>query len=154
MKSAVSQPDKWREVKAYTHCFVCGEQNLTGLRIKFYSDGKITRAEYTPSEHFSGYKDIFHGGVMAAILDEVMIKTLIANDWVAVTREMSITYKRPARLGEKIHLEGEISSQKKKLVATKGKAINSEGEILAEAEGKYFIVEGEFKEKLLESLKR
>lgn len=154
MKSAVTKTERWREVKAYTHCFVCGEENSTGLRIKFYSDGKTTRAEYTPSEHFSGYKDIFHGGVMAAILDEVMIKTLIANDWVAVTREMSVTYKRPAKLGERILLEGEIVSHKRKIVATKGKAINSEGEVLAEAEGKYFIVEGEFKEKLLKSLKR
>jgi acyl-coenzyme A thioesterase PaaI-like protein len=91
---------------------------------------------------------------MAAILDEVMIKVLIANDWVAVTREMSVRYKRPARLGEKIILEGVIIAQKKKIVVTKGRAVNPDGEMLAEASGRYYIVEGEFKEKLLESLKR
>ncbi len=146
--------DHWKEVKAYSHCFVCGEKNSTGLRVKFYSDGKIAKAEYEPTEQFSGYKNIFHGGVMAALLDEVMIKTVIANDLVAVTTRMSLSYKRPARVGEKILLQGEIVENRKKIVKTKGEARNSEGELLAEASGEFFIVEGELKEKLLESLER
>lgn len=146
--------EHWREVKAYSHCFVCGEKNSTGLRIKFFSDGKVAKAEYEPTEQFSGYKNIFHGGVMAALLDEVMIKTVIANDLVAVTTRMSLSYKRPARVGEKIHLQGEIVEDRKKIVKTRGEARNSEGELLAEASGEFFIVEGKLKEKLLESLER
>jgi uncharacterized protein (TIGR00369 family) len=146
--------DHWKEVKAYSHCFVCGEKNSTGLRIKFYSDGKVAKAEYEPTEQFSGYKNIFHGGVMAALLDEVMIKTVIANDRVAVTTKMSLAYKRPAKVGEKIFLKGEIVESRKKIVKTKGEARNREGELLAEAEGEFYVLEGELKEKLLESLKR
>ena len=143
-----------KEVKAYSHCFVCGEKNQTGLQVKFYSDGKVVMAEYVPTERFSGYKDIFHGGVMAALLDEVMIKTLIAKEWVAVTTKLSLFYKRPAKLGEKIILKGEIIQNRKKIVTTKGEARNKQGELLAEAKGEYFIIEGELKEKLLESLER
>jgi len=146
--------DQWKEVKAYSHCFVCGEKNRAGLRVKFFSDGKIAKAEYQPTEQFSGYKNIFHGGVMAALLDEVMIKTVIASDLVAVTTRMSLSYKRPARVGEKILLQGEIVENRKKIVKTKGEARNQEGELLAEARGEFFIVEGELKEKLLESLER
>ena len=143
-----------KEVKAYSHCFVCGEKNQTGLQVKFYSDGKVVTAEYLPTKGFSGYKDIFHGGVMAALLDEVMIKTLIAKEQVAVTTKLSLSYKRPAKLGERIILKGEIIQNRKKIVTTKGKAQNQKGELLAEAEGEYFIIEGELKEKLLESLER
>ena len=143
-----------KEVKAYSNCFVCGEKNQYGLQVKFYSDGKITTAEFTPTEKVSGYKNVFHGGVMAALLDEVMIKTLIANDWLAVTSRMTLSYKKPANMGEKILFKGEIVENRKKLVTTKGTATTSTGELLAESEGIYFIIEGEFREKLKESLER
>lgn len=152
MKAGSSELRPWPEVKAYSHCFVCGEKNSSGLRVKFYSDGKVARAEFTPTEKSAGYKDLFHGGLLAALLDEVMIKALIANDWVAVTTKMSVSYKRPAKVGEKILLKGEIVENKRRVVSTKAEAANKEGELLAEATGKYYIVEGELKQKLLESL--
>jgi len=153
MKASTHPPD-WKEVKAYRNCFVCGADNKDGLQVKFYSDGKVARAEFVPTERFSGYKNIFHGGVMAALLDEVMIKTVIANDRVAVTTRMSLSYKRPAKVGEKILFRGEIVESKKKIVRTKGEARNDEGELLAEATADFFIVEGKLKEKLSESLER
>ena len=57
-------------------------------------------------------------------------------------------------MGEKILLKGEIVESRRKIVKTKGEARNQEGELLAEAKGEFYVLEGELKEKLLESLER
>lgn len=53
-------------------CFVCGEDNHAGLKTRFYvQDGQV-KTVLRPQEHHCGYKNIVHGGIVAAILDETM----------------------------------------------------------------------------------
>ena len=54
------------------HCFVCGIANPFGLGLRFYQTGLgEVAAEVTVPEHFQGYPGIVHGGVVAAMLDEI-----------------------------------------------------------------------------------
>ncbi len=145
---------KLQEVKKYSECFVCGDKNPIGLQVKFFMDGEIAKAEYIAGNDFQGYKNIFHGGILSALLDEIMIKAIIAKDIFTVTTKMEINFKKPVRIGEKILLTGKILEQKKKIITAEGKACLENGEIVAEAIGKYFVVEKELKEKLEESLER
>lgn len=65
-------------MKSYPQCFVCGDKNPFGLNVAFYvKDNKVV-AEYTAGSHFQGYKDILHGGILSALLDEVMIRAVLA----------------------------------------------------------------------------
>ena len=63
------------------HCFVCGRNNPYGLHLKFYesSPGEVI-VEYTVPEQFQGYPGVVHGGVVAAILDEVTGRTQMGGD--------------------------------------------------------------------------
>ncbi|MCG2722084.1 MAG: PaaI family thioesterase [Thermodesulfovibrionales bacterium] len=71
------------------YCFVCGEENENGLRLFFtLLDGKIC-AEFTFSKVHQGYKDIVHGGLLSAVLDEAMVKASLMQGMPAVTAEIT-----------------------------------------------------------------
>jgi acyl-coenzyme A thioesterase PaaI-like protein len=150
-----------KEVIKYSQCFVCGEENESGLKVKFfYENGKV-KAEYIASNKFQGYKDILHGGIISALLDEVMIKTVLAKGVLAVTCEMSIEFKQPRhRRGEKLLLEGEIVSarggsaygreDREKIFWTKGKVTKTDNTLVALGTGKYVKINEKLR-KLLEN---
>ena len=62
-------------------------------------------AEFTPTKSFEGYKNILHGGILSTLLDEVMIKSIIAKEILTVTSQIEVKFKRPAIIGEKLIVE-------------------------------------------------
>jgi len=54
-------------------CFICGRQNSIGLHVDFYEDPEAeqVRAEFTVPDEYQGYPGVVHGGIVAAVLDEV-----------------------------------------------------------------------------------
>jgi acyl-coenzyme A thioesterase PaaI-like protein len=58
----------------HTHsCFVCGESNPAGLNLRFETDGRVVRARFTPRVEHVGFKQVVHGGIIATVLDEIMV---------------------------------------------------------------------------------
>ena len=76
---------------ALHHCFGCGEQNRTGLRLRFLVDdsGAIV-CHMRLAERFAGPPGHAHGGIIATLLDEAMSKANRARGVVAVTRQMEV----------------------------------------------------------------
>lgn len=136
-------------IKRYSNCFVCGDKNDCGLQVDFFYDKGISRAEYTAGEKFQGYKDILHGGIISALLDEVMIKAVIARGILVVTVGIEIRFMKPVRIGERLILQGKVTGEQKKIFTAEGTVSNSKGEIVATGKGKFFKVTEET-EKLLE----
>ncbi|MCX6826454.1 MAG: PaaI family thioesterase [candidate division Zixibacteria bacterium] len=149
-----------KEIAKYDGCFVCGHENEYGLKARFFfSDGKAV-TECTAQRHFEGYRGIYHGGVMAALLDEVMIKALLAKDIFAMTVELTVKFHKAVAIGQKLHLEGCLEHQKGRLFLTVGEARLAcrpskldAGEIVASASGKYLQVKEDMKVKLMQPLK-
>lgn len=151
MDAGINLPVMDKEVVRYKGCFVCGSDNSIGLKLRFYTDGEITRAKFLPDARYEGYKDMLHGGIVAAVLDEVMIKAILARDISCVTAQMAVKYKAPAMIGSELLFEGKIIEIKGRVITTFGRATNSEGRIVAEATGKYMTVPPDFEMKLKES---
>jgi acyl-coenzyme A thioesterase PaaI-like protein len=141
-----------REVVRYRGCFVCGQDNIIGLNLNFHSDGEVARAKWLPDGRHEGYKGIVHGGLLAAVLDEVMIKAALAKDIRCVTASMEVKYKAPAEVGDELLFEGRMTEQKGRMILTVGWARNSKGVIVAQATGKYMTVPGDFDKRLATSL--
>jgi len=142
------------EIIRYRHCFVCGDQNRHGLKARFYYDGRQAVSEVTAEEDFEGYRGIYHGGIITALLDEVMIKAILALGICAVTAEMNVKFTRPVRTGEKLRLAGSIRSSKGRLYITEGTAVNEAGNICATAGGKYLEAGPQLGATLTESICR
>ena len=139
-------------IQRYRKCFVCGDKNDIGLKVDFFNEEGKTIAEYTPTPEFEGYKDILHGGIISALLDEVMIKSIIAKGILTLTSRVDIRFKNLTRIGEKLLLEGWIKEDRRRLIIAEGRAFKQNGEVIAEARGTYFRIKGEMKEQLGRSL--
>ena len=119
-------------------CIVCGEKNDKGLKLSFEFDKekKKIKTIFKPQEWQQGFGGIVHGGFLAILLDEVMVKLSYYVGRPAVTAEMNLHFKEPASVGKDIVVTGEIVRETKRIIYTKASARYQRGNIVAEAEGK------------------
>jgi uncharacterized protein (TIGR00369 family) len=150
--AAIANFGRVKEIVRYSGCFVCGNKNPAGLKVKFYEKDGGAFAEFVPKDTLEGYKGLLHGGILASLLDEIMIKAVLARRVYCVTAEMNIRYKKPVEITERLSLFGFIEKENGRIYATKGWAKNQKGDIVAEGEGKYFVPKPEAARKLRESL--
>jgi uncharacterized protein (TIGR00369 family) len=81
-------------------CFVCGLQNPIGLRLAFYEDAEArqVQAEFTVPEIYQGYPGVVHGGIVAAILDEISGRAVMldrSDEDLMATLRLTVRYRRP-----------------------------------------------------------
>lgn len=141
-----------KEVAKYRQCFVCGEENTHGLRARFFvrEDGAVI-SEYKADDRFVGYAEVLHGGILASLLDEVMIKAVLKDDIIAVTASMEIKFKKPVYVGQTIKLSGRVTRNKNRIFKTQGLAEVDET-VVASASGTYIQARGELADLLSKSL--
>jgi uncharacterized protein (TIGR00369 family) len=142
-----------KEVAKYRQCFVCGEENPNGLQARFFvREDEAVISEYTVDERFVGYAKVLHGGILASLLDEVMIKAVLKDDIIAVTASMELKFKKPVYVGETIKLAGSVIQNKGRVFKTEGQA-TVDGTVVASASGTYIKAKGDLAGLLSESLK-
>jgi acyl-coenzyme A thioesterase PaaI-like protein len=118
------------------HCFVCGKKNAAGLQLDFELVGEAeVQTSFLPTKQFQGFRDIVHEGIIAAILDEVMVNGVWLRGIRAVTGKLEVRLKSPARVGERLHFTGRILRDTGKTVEMESRAATSGGAIVAEASG-------------------
>jgi acyl-coenzyme A thioesterase PaaI-like protein len=119
------------------HCFVCGLDNPFGLQLRFYETGpgEVT-AEYIVPDHFQGYPGVVHGGIVAAMLDEVTARVHVRMDQprFMYTARLEIKYRKNVPVGEPLRLVGQAGKSRDKTATSIGKIYGPDGELLAEAE--------------------
>ncbi len=118
-------PERREYLPHSSGCFLCGDENECGVRTKFFVEGEAVRTRIVLPRHVNGYRDIAHGGVLAALLDESMgwAATVFGNSRrMYLTGELTVKYLAPVPVGEEI----EIASR---LVEDAGRIAYSEGEI-------------------------
>ncbi len=152
MRTAFEYIASMKEIIRYSKCFVCGDQNSYGLSAKFFYDGEKAITTVIADEKWEGYHGIYHGGVLSSLLDEVMIKSILAIEKIAVTAEMTIRFHQPVRVGDELQLTGWIVRSKGRIYFTEGKALSVDGKLLASASGKYIEAKSNLKEELTQSL--
>ena len=139
-------------IKRYSNCFVCGDKNQCGLKVDFFDEQGLAKAEYQASSVFEGYKDVLHGGIISALLDEVMIKAVLAKNILAVTASIEIKFKQPVKIGEKLSLEGKIIEDRGRIIFAEGKALKEDKSVAAWGFARYVKADQKMKLLLSESL--
>jgi uncharacterized protein (TIGR00369 family) len=121
-------------------CFVCGRDNAAGLRTRWASDraaGEV-RSTVTLAEHFHGYPGIAHGGIVAALLDEAMVRSLLLQgdfDDLMVTARMQVTYRRATPTGAPVTIVGRLVKRGSSRATAEAEIRLADGTMTAEAEG-------------------
>ena len=111
------------------NCFGCGRLNQTGLRLSFYAPTDRARvwAAFTPNADHEGFGGMVHGGIITAVLDEVMGWAHYARGIWAVTGKLSVAFRRPVEVGVATRATGW-------LVADRGRVLDVAGELRREAD--------------------
>jgi uncharacterized protein (TIGR00369 family) len=122
------------------NCFVCGRENPYGLHLNFYDTAPgETIAEITLAERYQGYPGIVHGGIVAAMLDEVTGRVFMQADPARfmVTARLEIRYRKPVPVGERLTLIGHAVRDGGRVAQASGQVLDRAGNILAEADAFY-----------------
>jgi acyl-coenzyme A thioesterase PaaI-like protein len=118
-------------------CFVCGLENSYGLKLTFIevaADEVISKTR-VPVQ-FEGYPGIVHGGITAAMLDEVVSRAAMIgdHDHFRVTAKLELRYRKPVPSETELLLRGHLIQARGKLTRARGELVLPDGSIAAEAE--------------------
>jgi len=131
------------ELQGNDYCFGCGANNPIGLRLRFDVDEgrRVAEAAFRPRAEHQGYVGMAHGGIIAALLDEAMLKLCWELGIPAVTARLEVELKRPAPIGEELRVRGWITRDKGRVVEARAEITNPAGDVVASGRS-IAVVEG------------
>jgi len=118
-------------------CFACGLENPSGLHLRFHDDGKDqVSARFTLEPQHAGYPGMAHGGIVAAILDEVGGRTVMINNpnCFFVTARLDIRYRQPVPVGVPLEAAGRLLKRRASRTQAHAEIFSDERGLLAEAD--------------------
>jgi uncharacterized protein (TIGR00369 family) len=119
------------------HCFICGVENPSGLQMKFYNTapGEVY-SKYTVPERYESYPGTVHGGIIAAMLDEVAGRAFTSGDSpnFLVTVQLTVRYRKPVPSCQPIILKGHALSNTGRARKAGAEIFDEAGQLLCEAD--------------------
>lgn len=129
-------------------CFVCGFENPIGLRLIFEDDGVRAWARFSPRPEHQGFPGTLHGGIISALLDEVMVRSSLAMNpqlWT-LTAQTEVRYLKPVPIGMELTVVGEATEVRLRVVKSRGELRLADGELAAESTGTYIAMPEEMRQ--------
>ena len=124
----------------YGLCFACGPLNSSGLRLRFKHDRDQIITEYTPRQDHQGFPGYLHGGVISALLDEVMSRvSLLDNIWT-MTARIDVRYRKPIPTNHSIKAFAKRRNKRLRIFETIGWVELPDGSVAADAIGTFIPV--------------
>ena len=121
-------------------CLICGIDNKFGLQAHFYeteNNTVVTKFKY--KEEHQSYPGRTHGGMIAALLDELVGRAIWIKDpnmW-GVTMTLNVKYRKPVPYDQLLIAEGKIISETSRTFTGTGEIRDLEGNVLATAQAIY-----------------
>jgi uncharacterized protein (TIGR00369 family) len=128
-------------------CFGCGHQNEHGLKLRFrVAEDREVETEYTAPETFCGAPGVVHGGIQAALLDEVLgIAAHVgapAEGLDIATVDFRLRFRRPTPANAPLTVRGRLMRVEGRDYFVEGEIVASDGEILTRAEARWRRIDG------------
>jgi hypothetical protein len=115
--ACISEPPPISGLKLLPHtrsCFVCGEANPAGLKPRFETDGRLVQTCFVPRPEHVGFRQTVHGGLAAALLDEIMVwACAVQTKRFAFCAELNMRFLSPVRPDEPVVAGGELVSNRR-----------------------------------------
>jgi len=127
----------------HTHsCFVCGESNSLGMKLRFYDDGDAVRSTFAPRSEHVGFKGVVHGGLLATVLDEIMVwACAVRTKQFAYCAEMTVRFVQPASPGGELTAVGKlVENHRGRMFRASGQLVDSAGTVVVTSTGKYLPI--------------
>src|SRR5262245_26766233 len=91
--------------KPSNRCFVCGEANLEGFRLRFHydPDTKSVSCKVRIPSKYQGATGYAHGGIIATLLDEAMAKANGLAGIRAMTARLEVAYRKAVPVSTELY---------------------------------------------------
>jgi acyl-coenzyme A thioesterase PaaI-like protein len=126
----------------FDECFVSGPWNPMGIAIEVHREGGDAVAEVELGPAFEGAPGRSHGGIVAAIFDDVLGYVLTLQGVPAFTGELTVRYLAPAPLGQLLTFRGRMVERRGRKLAMRGEA-TADGVTVASANAVFIAVDTE-----------
>mgnify|MGYP005831486879 FL=1 len=139
----------------YEGCIICGNRHVNGatLGLKFVTDQEGVQVECVPTELYSGYKGVVHGGILCALLDETMgWSVAVARKKYFITGELQVRFLRPVPIGMRITVRGRPVAHHERYSVAQGEIIGPDGKVHAEGTGKFYVMRADKAKKVRQYL--
>ncbi|GAB5452008.1 MAG: PaaI family thioesterase [Halioglobus sp.] len=113
---------------------VSGKRNPVAPPMRIWRDGDNVRGEVTFTPTYAGPPDSVHGGIIAAVFDEVLAMANVVSGNAGFTGTLTIRYHKTTPLNTPIELFGENLRQDGRKQVSRGE-MRVNGELTASAEG-------------------
>ena len=121
-------------------CAVCGMSNNLSLRARFYEvEGELMVGVVTGRDEHQSYPNRMHGGLISALLDEVIGRAINIPepDAFGVTSELNVKFKKPVPLNEELKVVGKLTKNTRLVFQAEGFIEDAAGNILATGTATY-----------------
>ena len=131
-----------RELPHTRSCFVCGEANPAGLRLRMETDGRRVVARWRPGPEHVGFAGTVHGGLISTVLDELMVwACAVQTRRFAVCAELNVRFRKPVRPEQQIQVAAEfVGAQRQRIYEARADLFDEAQQVLASATGKYLPI--------------
>jgi uncharacterized protein (TIGR00369 family) len=125
------------------YCFGCGQRNESGLKLRFRPTGDASvETFYTPPNHFNGAPGVVHGGIQAALIDEIMGMAAHVglghdDNGRIVTAELNLRYRRPTPIGVELHVVGRLVRREGTQLFLEAEIKDADGNVLTEGTARW-----------------
>ena len=119
-----------------SYCFACGLYNPAGLRLRFHDNGlNEVQANFTIDPKHASYPGVAHGGIVAAILDEVGGRTNLIGQHQRffMTARLDVRYRKPVPVGVPLCAVGRLLKRSGRRARAHAEIRSPDSQVLAEA---------------------
>jgi acyl-coenzyme A thioesterase PaaI-like protein len=134
-----SVPDDGMPMRHFPDCFVSGLGNPMGVAINTRRDGDEAIAQVVIDAAFEGAPGRAHGGIVAAIFDDVMGYVLSILRTPAYTGRLSISYRAPTPMYSELEFRGWLHHRSGRKLLLRSRATHG-STVIAEAEGLFIAI--------------
>lgn len=138
-----SPPADGEPMSHFAECVVSGTANPMGIAIKVRRDGDESVADLNLGPAFEGAPARAHGGVVAAIFDDVMGYVLVLHRIPAFTGRLTVNYRAPVPVGADVTVRARMvgrSGRKLTMTAEMRLADEPDQPVLCDADGLFIAI--------------
>ena len=137
---AFSRPPEGARIGTFPDCVVSGDANPMGIDTQFFREGDEAVSHCVLGAAFEGAPNRAHGGVVAAVFDDLMGFILTIHESPAYTAELTVRYKRPTPVGEEIEFRARLVDRKGRRLHIEAEATDKSGTKIATADGLFITI--------------
>ena len=134
------RPSEGEPIGTFPDCVVSGDANPMGLDIQFFREGDEAVSHAVLGPAFEGAPNRAHGGVVAAVFDDLMGFVLTIHESPAYTAELTVRYKRPTPVGEEIEFRARLVERRGRRLDIEAEATDKSGTKIATATGVFITI--------------